>query len=164
VTEQSKDKLLMELANFRAERRKERRQLEWRFTAALWAGLAGAIYKGFCFPLLPFVVVVLVHIWWVGLNWVRNERDIRKAFFYIDRLHVLTIDERPQTEPRIREIIARWFGRAASKSGEWPQIRGFELLGCLLDAMYWIEIVVTVGLATAAYVVGQQHCGGAIGD
>ena len=159
MVDENKDDMLMKLANFRAERRKERRQLEWRFTAAVWAALAGAIYKGFCFPWWPFVVIVLVHAWWIGLNWVRNERDIRKAFFYIERLHVLVIGEKPLTEPRISQVLAAWlFGRTISESAGWPQIRRSHILGFLLDAMYWVEIVVTAGLASAAYLVGQQHC------
>jgi hypothetical protein len=56
VADENKDDMLLKLASFRVERRKERRQLEWRFTAALWAALAGAIYKGFCFPWWPFLV------------------------------------------------------------------------------------------------------------
>ena len=32
------------------------------------------------------------------------------------------------------------------------------LFGCLLDPMYLLEVTVTVGLAAAAFLVGQQHC------
>ena len=168
LPDENKDDLL-KLANFRAERRHERRQLEWRFTASLWAALAAAIYKGLCFPPWPFVAIVLIYIWWVGLNWVRNERDIRKAFFYVDRFHMLMLGEMPPTEPRISQKLgavwlrlAAWWSRSAVPetpvTPEWPQVRGWEMLGCLLDLMFWVEIVITALLAWAAYLVGQQHC------
>jgi hypothetical protein len=160
LADESKDEMLIKLANFRAARRNERRELEWRLTVAVWAALAGAIYKGICFPWWPFVVIVLIHIWWIGLNWVRNERDMRKAFFDVDRLHVLAVGEKPLTEPRIPEVFAAWvFRRSMSaKSDRWPQVQKLQVFGWLLDAMFWVEIAVTSGLASAAYLVGQQHC------
>jgi hypothetical protein len=159
---------LMKLANFRAARRHERRQLEWRFSIAVWAALGGLIFKGFSLPCWPlpaivsiFVVIVLIHAWWIGLNWVRNERDIRKAFFYADRLHARVIGVNPPTEPRFVEVVkAKLRGHPVpEKSCEWPQVRGCQMFEFLLDPMYVLEVTVTVGLAAAAYlVVGQQHC------
>jgi hypothetical protein len=160
--------VLMKLADFRVARRHERRQLEWRFSIAVWAALGGLIFKGFSLPCWPlpaivsvFLVIVLFHAWWIGLNWVRNERDIRKAFFYIDRVHAGVIHKRPLTEPPMREAVRAWLCRhdpILEKPNEWPLVRKRGLFGCLLDPMYLLEVTVTVGLAAAAFLVGQQHC------
>jgi hypothetical protein len=150
----------IKLASFRMDMRKERRQLEWRLTVAFWAVLVGVvfIYRSLCFPwsqLWSFAAVVLFHFLWVGLNWVRNERDIRKAFFYIDNLHHGATGEWPVNEPRFfRTILGK-----QTEPGAWPQVRGRHMLGFLFDGMFWAEIVVTIGLAWLAFfVVGQQHC------
>ncbi len=157
--------MLIKLANFRSARRNDRRQLEWRFSVAVWAVLGGLILKGFslpCWPLpvivLIFVVIVLAHGFWIGLNWVRSERDMRKAFFYMDRLHKQVIGEWPPTEPRFLDVVkARLRGQPIpEKSYEWPLLRGRQMFECLADPMYLVEIMVTAGLA--AYWVGQQHC------
>ena len=72
--------VLMQIANFRLDRWKNRREHEWRISAALWALLAAAIYKDIPFPLSWVIVVIVLHAIWAFLNWRSNQRDIEKAF------------------------------------------------------------------------------------
>jgi hypothetical protein len=79
---------LMKLAEFRTKHRKQRRQVEWRVSLGIWASLTAGIIadsEGKLKPPLPLLgiglaLITLMHFWWVGSNYVRNQRDADRAY------------------------------------------------------------------------------------
>lgn len=97
---------LYKLAQFRAARWANRRQVEWKVSAGVWAALVAAssaiLIKGIKFP-GPFLfaalfILVLLHGWWVYQNWKNNTFDTHQAFQYLSELHVM-VSSRPVPEP-----------------------------------------------------------------
>jgi hypothetical protein len=87
----------MQLAEFRAERQRSRRHLEWKLSLSLWLLLAAATYYLRKRPPEEFVItalvsVILVHgIAWVWHIWRANRRDSEAACYYFNCAeHILT--------------------------------------------------------------------------
>jgi hypothetical protein len=81
----------LELATFRMEVRKERRQHEWRVSIAVWGALgAGMIaFKGvhisFWVLFILLASAVLIYgVCWVGANLERNQRDVKRGYQWLE--------------------------------------------------------------------------------
>jgi hypothetical protein len=104
---------LTKIGEFRLARWTNRREIEWKISASIWAFLvaicSGIMIKQFSPPLLPLAVLlgitVALHFWWVHQNWKRNREDIKAAFDCFEEVHGLTstrpLPERVRADPRI---------------------------------------------------------------
>ena len=103
---------LTKIGEFRLARWTNRRQIEWKISASVWAFLfaicSGIIIKQISPPLCALaallVITVLMHFWWVHQNWTRNREDIKAAFDYFEEVHGLAstrpLPERMRQDPR----------------------------------------------------------------
>jgi hypothetical protein len=103
---------LTKIAEFRLARWTNRRQIEWKTSASVWAFLVAVSSLIATERMNPsvwalgvlLVAVVAFHFWWVHQNWRRNQEDIKAAFDYFEEVHSLASTrqppERKRTEPR----------------------------------------------------------------
>jgi hypothetical protein len=101
---------LAKIGEFRLARWTNRRQIEWKTSASVWAFLA-ALSSGIALekitpPLGALTIflaaVILIHFWWVYQNWIRNREDIKAAFDYFEQIHELA-SKRPKLERKRQE-------------------------------------------------------------
>jgi Domain of unknown function (DUF4214) len=149
----------VELAKFRIEARKERRQHEWRVSLGLWVGMAGgmAAFKERNFPwywlALLLLMVLFIHLVWVQWNYERNERDAGWAYDDLgDAYTLLGIDDRGRL-PRtcwLADTMIRWFGQLPGPSWLRSFLKGIEnRWPWLCDGPPFVEVAATVALALA---------------
>lgn len=103
---------LNKLGQFRFARWANRRQIEWKISASVWAFLvaisSAMAFKNLSAPLCPLAAfllfIVVGHFWWVHQNWVRNREDIKVAFDYFEEIHNLasstSLPKRQRQDPR----------------------------------------------------------------
>jgi len=155
----------MKLVEFRLARISSRRQHEWKVTVGLWAILAAWIFKSkadhpFIFWLV-LICIVLVHIWWIRMHWVRSTQDAKIAFTYQDDAAKL-IYPTPKEEVRkfyfyeerklsgcekrlhsLCETMARFYKKREISDCE-------KRLGFLCEGVCWVQVLTTVVLAIGA--------------
>jgi hypothetical protein len=137
---------LMKLADFRFARWRDRRKYEWRTSAGLWAVLAAAViylkpnsYEALIVVGVLLIVAVLGHAWfWVRLNWVSGEMDIRTAFYFAEHAEAQVLQDTPNPGKRLN---AKEFEK---EHGGWEfmgrgvcqfQVAATGLLACTLFAV-----------------------------
>ncbi|MCF8476654.1 MAG: hypothetical protein K9G60_06465 [Pseudolabrys sp.] len=107
MTDLERVKSLMDLANFRFERWKERRSYEWKMSLAFWTALAVAVgyvavhkvaisQRELVWVAPVLVVAVAGHAWfWVRTNWISAEMDIRTAFYFAEHAENILLPKDP---------------------------------------------------------------------
>src|SRR5271157_3949300 len=93
--------VLVSLANFRQERKRERTTYEWRLTLALWAFMVGVTFYIRPRPndvvlAAILVLVFLMHVFFILEIRLRSRMDSEMAFFYVgnaERLLKMATDE-----------------------------------------------------------------------
>lgn len=99
---------LIKLAELRQARWANRRQIEWKTSASVWAFLAAlcsaialkSIRPPLCGMGVFLVATIAVHLWWVHQNWRRNREDTRHQFAYVREIHTLVSKDHPPPEVR----------------------------------------------------------------
>jgi hypothetical protein len=110
VDEQHQFDALMKLSQFRFERWRERRSLEWKLSLALWTLLVGVpsffktqgVHFSACPTALMLVAVWCGHAFWVRTNWISNQMDIKTAFHFAERAEGMLPPSNVIPEKRLR--------------------------------------------------------------
>jgi len=146
---------LIKLAEFRQARDRSRRELEWKFSVALWALLAASpvyITKRPNDLLLAFVLVLINFIYaflWANETRIRNRMEVEIAFYYLEQAEKL-IDPAINSRKKPKWIQGGPFNRS-----HWYKF--WEDL--------WstgLQIVVTVALSLSAwFLIGSEIIKGA---
>lgn len=103
----------MQLAQFRSERRRVRRQLEWKISVSVWALLVASTYAITTRPpewVLASVlggVVVLHGLAWLSHMWSANRRDMEVAFYFMNLAADIVKKDRPkEARPAVRDWLS----------------------------------------------------------
>lgn len=106
---------LMRLADFRTGIRAARRTLEWRVSLGLWLGMGAGLISLPDIPehilVLALIIAVVIHAFWVQWNWVSNEREAHKAYYYAETAEaMLLLPNSPVPNMPIPTRLYRLFG------------------------------------------------------
>jgi len=78
----------------------------WAFLAAICSAIAIGQFRVSVWALgVLLVPILLIHIWWVYQNWIRNREDSEIAFDYFEEVHGL-VSTRPP--PERKRQAPRW--------------------------------------------------------
>lgn len=123
--------VMMRFGQFRLSRWTNRRQIEWKTSASLWALLVAVnsvlALRKVAINWVPAAIFLIcltgLHYWWVHQNWRRNQRDMQAAFDAFSASYELL-----ELPPIVRKVGPEWM---------------------ILDAVPTMEVMITAVLSVA---------------